>query len=58
MAERSEAQSAKLRVKISRILIFEAKVRFALLASLRSVIFCEIKKNYLLVILHARVNKI
>ena len=40
MAERSEAKKreANLRVKISHFLIFDAKLRFALLASLRSAI--------------------
>ena len=47
MAERSEAKSANHCVKISQILIlalryFDAKLRFALLAPLRSVIACEI----------------
>ena len=45
MAERSEAKKRflKLRVKLSKILIFDAKLRFALLASLRSAIFSEIE---------------
>jgi len=41
MAERSKKREAKLRVKISKILIFDAKLRFALLASLRSAIFSD-----------------
>jgi len=41
MAERSKKREANLRVKISKILIFDAKLRFALLASLRSAIFSE-----------------
>ena len=45
MAEGSEAKKreAKLRVKIFKFFIFDAKLRFALLASLRSAIFSEIK---------------
>jgi len=42
-AKRSKKREAKLRVKISKILIFDAKLRFAVLASLRSAIFSEIK---------------
>jgi len=50
MAERSEAKNAKrslireakLRVKIFQFLRFDAKLRFALLASLRSAILSEI----------------
>ena len=44
MSERSEAKSreASLRVKISLILIINAELRFALLASLRSAILSEI----------------
>jgi len=34
-------REAKLRVKIAVIFIFDAKLRFALLASLRSAIFSE-----------------
>jgi len=34
-------REAKLRVKILQILIFEAKLRFTLLASLRSAMFSE-----------------
>jgi len=41
MAERSEAKS----VKISQIFIFDAKLRFALLATLRSAIFSETEVN-------------
>ena len=45
MAERCEAKKreAKLRVKNQNVVIFDAKLRFALLASLRSAIFSEIK---------------
>jgi len=45
MAERSEAKSAKrsFASKYQRFLFFDAKLRFALLASLRSAIFSEIK---------------
>ena len=45
MAERSEAKSAKrsFASKISFILIFDAKLRFELLASLRSAIFSDNK---------------
>ena len=60
MAERSEAKKreAKLPVKIFKIFIFDAKLRFALLASLRSAIFSEVYvDNLLLVNLPARVNK-
>ena len=44
MAERSEANNAKrsFASKIFFILKFDAKLRFALLASLRSAIFSEI----------------
>jgi len=52
MAERSEAKS----FKISLIFIFDAKLRFALFASLRLAIFREIKVNNKLVIFPARVN--
>ena len=41
MAERSKKREAKLRIKISKILIFDANLRFALLASLRSAIFSK-----------------
>ena len=40
MAERNETKS----VKIFQILIFDAKLRFALLASLRLAIFSEISE--------------
>jgi len=40
-AKRSKEREAKLRVKIFQILIFEAKLCFALFASLRSAIFSE-----------------
>jgi hypothetical protein len=53
MAERSEA---KLRVKISQILIFDAKLRFALFASLRSAIFRENKASKKLVALPAGIK--
>ena len=52
MAEHGEAKS----VKIFRILIFDGELRFALLASLRSAIFSEIKEDNLLVILLEEVN--
>ena len=60
MAERSEAKrrEAKLRVKISRTLIFDGKLRFALLASLRSAIFSEFLMDNILVTLPAGVNQI
>jgi len=47
MAERSEAKSAKrsFASKIKIRDIFDAKLRFALLDSLRSVIFSEIQVN-------------
>ena len=48
---------AELRVKISLILMFDAKLRFALLASLRSAIFREIKADNLLVTLPAGVKR-
>ena len=47
MAERSEAKRAKLRSKIFLNLIFDAKLRFAILASLRSAIFSEKKEKYI-----------
>jgi hypothetical protein len=43
MAERSEAKRAKLRVENLNLGYFDAKLRFALLASLRSAIFSENK---------------
>jgi len=45
MAERSEVKKgeAKLRVRNENLKYFDAKLRFALLASLRSAIFCEIQ---------------
>ena len=51
MAERSEAKKAKkkLLVKISLNMIFDAKLRFAFLASLRSAIYSEIEVDNLLV---------
>jgi len=47
MAERSEAKNAKqsFASKISVIFKFDAKLRFALLVSLRSTIFSEINMN-------------
>jgi len=57
MAERSEAKNAKLRVKIFEIFIFDAKLRFALFASLRSTIIGEIQQDNLLVTFPARVKK-
>jgi len=59
MAERSEAKNceAKLCLRIFLILIFVVKSRFALLASLHSAIFSEIKNNKKLVILPAKVKK-
>ena len=58
MAERSEAKCAKrsFASTISYIRKFDAKLRFALLASLRSAISSAIKVVSLLVILPARVN--
>ena len=56
MAERREAKSAKLRIKIFQIFIFDAKLRFALLASLRSAIFSETEMVNKLVTFPARVN--
>jgi hypothetical protein len=46
----------KLRVKITKIMIFDAKLSFALLASLCSAIFNEIIVDNYLIILPARVN--
>ena len=51
MAERSEAKSAKrsFASKITQIIKFDAKLRFALLASLRSAIFNQkFKQNRVL----------
>jgi hypothetical protein len=45
MAERSEAKSAKLRVKKQNKRYFDAKLRFALFVSLRSAISSEIELN-------------
>jgi len=42
-AKRSKKREAKLRVKNQNIKYFDAKLRFALLASLRSAIFSEIQ---------------
>jgi len=58
MAERSEAKSAKrsFASKISQIFKFDAKLRFAFLASLRSAIFSEILLNNQLFALPARVK--
>jgi len=55
-AKRSKKREAKLRVKNKNLRYFDAKLRFALLASLRSAIFIEIKMNKLLVTLPARVK--
>jgi len=41
-AKRSKKREAKLRLKIFQILFFDAKLRFALFASLRSAIFTQI----------------
>ena len=45
-------------VKKSKILIYDAKLRFALLASLRSAIFSEIISHNYLVIFPAGVNEL
>jgi hypothetical protein len=42
-AERSVNREEKLRVKIAKILVIDAKLRFALLALLCSAIFSEIQ---------------
>jgi len=44
-AKRSKKREAKLRVKIFQILTFDAKLRFALFASLRSPILSDIQVN-------------
>ena len=56
MAERSEAKSAKrsFASKIKNSKYFDAKLRFALLASLRSAVFSEIQVDNLLVTFPAR----
>ena len=54
MTERSEAKSAKR--KIYQILIFDGKLRFALLASLRLGIFSETQVDNLLVTWPAEVK--
>ena len=46
--KRSKKREAKLRIKTFQILIFDAKLRFALFASLRSAIFSEINLDSLL----------
>ena len=58
MAERSEAKSAKrsLASKYLKFCIFDAKLRFALLALLRTAIFSKIKVDNLLVTCPARVK--
>jgi len=55
-AKRSKKRKAKLRVKIFQILIFDAKLRFAFFASLRSAIFSEIEVDNKLVLFPAGVN--
>jgi len=59
MAERSEAKNAKRSFASKKIknLKFDAKLRFALLASLRSAIFNEIQVNNLLYVLPEWVKK-
>ena len=52
----TEKREAKLRVKISEIEIFDAKLRFALLASLRSAIFRRNEATNNLVTSPARVK--
>ena len=58
MAERSEAKNAKrsFASKISQILNFDAKLRFAFSASLRSAIFCQIYVDNKIVALPAQVK--
>ena len=58
MAERSEAKrrEAKFRVKNQNLRYFEAKLRFAPFALLRSAFFSEIQVDNLLVTLPARVK--
>jgi len=56
LAKLRKRREAKLRVKISLILIFDAKLRFALFASLRSASFCEFQVTNLLVTFPARVK--
>ena len=57
MDEQNAAESAaELRVKIFRILIWNAKLFFSLLASLSSANLSEIQVNNSLVSFHARVN--
>jgi len=59
MAERSEAKNAKrsFASKIKKMKYYDAKLRFALLASLRSAIFCETELDKKLVTIPARVNQ-
>jgi hypothetical protein len=56
LAKRSYKCEVKLRVKVSQILIFDAKLRLAPVASLRPAIFREIKVPNYLVIFPASVN--
>jgi hypothetical protein len=49
----AKQKALQLRVKISLELIFDAKLRFALLASLRQTTFCKIRVGNRLVILYA-----
>jgi len=59
IAERSEAKSAKQSFASKmKIRYFDAKLRFAPLASLRSAVFGEIQVDNYLVIFLTRVNKV
>ena len=53
MTERSEAKTAKSRLKNNNSTYFDAKLRFAVLPSLRSAIFSENKAINLMVTLPA-----
>jgi len=55
-AKRSKKREALLRVKISLILIFDAKLRFAHFASLRSAILSNIQVNNWFVTFPERLN--
>ena len=57
MAERSEANSARMSFA-SMIRIFDAKICFAVLASLRLAMFRKFQGDNFLVNLHERVNQL
>ena len=56
MAERSKKREAKLRVKNKNFIFFDAKLRFALFALLRSAIFSETEVDNFFVTIPERVK--